>query len=305
MNLRFCPRPTWWNPGLGFTNDDIAKPEQVRCEVAGNQFDSYAAVTKCGKDVICARVTSVLEDAIGFGKNFVDWAVGQTVDAVQEKLKPFTEYSGRQINEILAYAKDARWRTAQEAAEYGTRVHELIEMWTTHGQLIYEVPPGGWWKVELEEEAEPVRKAMKAFIDWWTDEGLEPVISEQWLVDIELGFGGTLDHVARAKDGALVMCDWKTSKAIRDKYLLQVAAYDLLWDTAKHYSSNPIFQEKIARAYIVRVDKATAQTEIFPVFRDEAERQAVRNQWYATLQTFRWLRETGKILSKNAKASKK
>lgn len=303
-NLRFCPKPTWWNSGLGYANSDIAKPEQVRCEVAGNQFDSYAAVTKDGKDVICARVTKVLEEGIGFGQGFVDWAIDQTVEAMREKLKPYEEMSGRQINEMLAYAKEARYRTAQEAAEYGTRVHELIEMWITHGDLVYEVAPGGWWRVELEKEAEPVRKAMKAFLAWWESEGLVPVATEEWLVDIELGFGGTLDCVCRDKNGLLVMTDWKTSKAIRDKNLLQVAAYDLLWDAAKHYSSNPIFQEQISRAYIVRVDKATAEHEIFPVFRDDIERQAVRNQWYATLQTFRWLKEVGKILkSKKKKAS--
>lgn len=298
--LRYCPRPTWWNAGLGFTNTDIARPEQVQCEVAGNRFDSYAAVTKDGKDVICARVTKVLEEGIGFGQAFVDWAVTQTVTSLQEHLKPWTEHSPRQLNEIIETAKQARFKTAQEAAEYGTRVHELIEMWTTHGDLIYE-EDGCWYQINLTLEAEPVRNATNAFIKWWQDEGLTPVISEQWLVDIELGFGGTLDHVARAKDGALVMCDWKTSKAIRDKYLLQVAAYDILWDSAKFYSDNPIFQEKIQRAYIVRVDKATAEVEIFPVFRDEMERQAIRNQWYATLQTFRWLKDTYKMISNKGK----
>lgn len=304
MSLRFCAKPTWWNAGLGYTNTDIARPEQVQCEVAGNRFDSYAAVTKDGKDVICARVTKVLEEGIGFGQAFVDWAVGQTIGALQEALKPWQDYSPRQINEMLEAAKQARFKTAQEAAEYGTRVHELIDLWITHGDLTYE-QDGKWWKVDLAEEAEPVRNAMQAFLTWWASEGLVPVATEQWLVDIELGFGGTLDCVCRDKHGQLVMCDWKTSKAIRDKYLLQVAAYDILWDSAKQYSANPIYQEPISRAYIVRVDKATAQTEIYPVFRDSEERQAVRNQWYATLQTFRWLKDVNKDLAKRAKASKK
>ena len=137
-SLRFCPRPTWWNASLGYSNTDISRPEQVRCEVAGNQFDSYAAVTKDGKDVICARVTKVLEEGIGFGQAFVDWAVGQTIGAVQEALKPWQEYSPRQLAEVLEAAKQARFKTAQEAAEYGTRVHELIEMWITYDALTYE-----------------------------------------------------------------------------------------------------------------------------------------------------------------------
>lgn len=304
MANRFCARPTWWQPGLGYENTDISRPEQVQCEVAGNRFDCYAAVTKDGKDVICARVTKVLEEGIGFGQAFVDWAVGQTIGALQEALKPWQDYSPRQINEMLEAAKQARFKTAQEAAEYGTRVHELIELWITHGDLTYE-QDGKWWKVDLAEEAEPVRNAMQAFLAWWASEGLVPVATEQWLVDIELGFGGTLDCVCRDKHGQLVMCDWKTSKAIRDKYLLQVAAYDILWDSAKQYSANPIYQEPISRAYIVRVDKATAQTEIYPVFRDSEERQAVRNQWYATLQTFRWIKDVNKDLAKRAKASKR
>lgn len=304
MSLRFCRKPTWWNSNLPYTNADIEKPEQVECEIGGNRFSSYAAVTKDGKDVICARVTSVLKDAIGFGDNFVDWAVNQTLDFLREKITAFEEYSPAELQKIFGEAEKARYHTAEEAAEYGTRVHELVEMYTHNGAFQFVSEFGELLEIDIDQEAEPVRNGVKAFLDFWHREGLKPVEIEVWLVCVQMGIGGTLDLVARDKSGDLVLIDHKTSKAVRDKYLLQVGYYDMLWDCAKHYQAFPHYNERIKRAYILRLDKATADFEVFPVFRDEPEREALRAQCLATLQTYRWLRETGKILSKFTKKGK-
>ena len=135
-------------------------------------------------------------------------------------------------------------------------------------------------------------------------EGLKPVEIEVWLVCVELGIGGTLDLVARDKNNDLVLIDHKASRAVRDKYLLQVGCYDMLWDAAKAYLPWPHYNERIKRAYILRLDKATADFEVFPVFRTEAEREALREQCIATVKTYRWLREAGKILAKFNKKGK-
>lgn len=303
MSLRFCKRPTWWHSNLPYTNADIEKPEQVECEIGGNKFTSYAAVMKDGKDVICGRVTSVLKDAIGFGDAFVDWAVNQTLEFLRNRIKSFEEYSPAELTKMFGEAEKARYHVAEEAAEYGTRVHELIEMYTHNGGFQY-VTDGEEFEIDIEKEEQPVRNGVKAFLDFWHREGLKPVEIEVWLVCVELGIGGTLDLVARDKNNDLVLIDHKTSKAVRDKYLLQVGYYDMLWDSAKAYLPWPHYNERIKRAYILRLDKTTADFEVFPVFRDEAERAALRAQCMATLQTYRWLRETGKILSKFSKKGK-
>lgn len=72
--------------------------------------------------------------------------------------------------------------------------------------------------------------AYEAWRDWWDSTNLEVVATELPLVSEEHRFGGTLDAVLRDSKGRLCIGDWKTSAGIYSDYLLQVAAYGLLWD---------------------------------------------------------------------------
>lgn len=293
--LRFCAKPTWWREGLDLSQSDVVRAEQVECEAFGKRFGKYAAVMADGSDIVCARVSDVLRDAIGFGEAMMAWGVRETLTYIRDRVRPWEQYSPSELEEIFQDAETARFRTRDEAAEYGTRAHELIEMWCHTGALQF-TDSSGTWAIDITKESKEVQNAFGAFKRFWDKEGLQSVAIEQWLVDVERGYGGTIDFVARDKTGKLVLIDWKTSKAIRDKYLLQVGAYDWLWSVCGP-GMVPGW-EPISRAYICRVDKVTAEYQLMPVFVNEAERNLLRDQWTCTLRTFRWLKNADKQLKK-------
>jgi hypothetical protein len=67
-----------------------------------------------------------------------------------------------------------------------------------------------------------------AFLEWKRLVDYQVVATEMSLVDEELGFGGTCDHVL--VKGKLAMADLKTSKAVYGEYWAQVACYGHLWN---------------------------------------------------------------------------
>ena len=58
---------------------------------------------------------------------------------------------------------------------------------------------------------------------------LEIVAQEMQLVSEQYRFGGTPDAIGMIR-GELCLVDWKTSNGIYSDYLLQIAAYRLLWE---------------------------------------------------------------------------
>lgn len=60
-------------------------------------------------------------------------------------------------------------------------------------------------------------------------------------------FAGTVDAIARAPDGRLVLMDWKTGNRIHSEAALQVAAY------SKAYEE--LHGERVSEAWVVRFDK--------------------------------------------------
>ena len=112
------------------------------------------------------------------------------------------------------------------AADLGTIAHARIEAWL-HGTTL---DPSGLDEALYAASLAPLER----FQEWWDGEGLTLVASEEQLVHPELRYGGTIDFVARDRDGKLVLGDIKTTKANRDwpypTVIAQVAAYKTLWD---------------------------------------------------------------------------
>lgn len=117
--------------------------------------------------------------------------------------------------------KDFR-ETKQAAADAGTLAHDMVEA-DLYGAS-FEI--GGASK----EAYEKAIGAFKAYQEWKRQTALQVVESEVSLVSRVHGFGGTLD--ALLVQGALSLGDWKTSNSIYADYLLQLAAYQILWEEA-------------------------------------------------------------------------
>jgi hypothetical protein len=107
-----------------------------------------------------------------------------------------------------------------EAAEIGSVVHDIVEG-EIHGREAPPVPPA---------MADEVASALSAWHRWRESHQLQIIATEVPYVSEVYRFGGTLDAVAREPDGRLVLLDWKTSNGVYTDYLLQLAAYKLLWD---------------------------------------------------------------------------
>ena len=97
-------------------------------------------------------------------------------------------------------------KPVEEAASFGTKVHDAIEAYFT-GQHIPD---------ELLEYIQPA-------LDWKQEHGLNFIEFEKMLVNTNHGFAGTVDIVGQGAEGAKFILDWKTRKT---KPKVKVTSYD-------------------------------------------------------------------------------
>lgn len=118
--------------------------------------------------------------------------------------------------------------TRQAAADAGTLAHAMVECdwrgrpWTRNG--------------EPDEVVAKAERAFGAYREWKNQTQLEIAEGELPLVSETYRFGGTFD--ALMVRGKLSMGDVKTSGGIYPEYLMQVAAYALLWE--ENFPDRPI-----------------------------------------------------------------
>lgn len=133
-----------------------------------------------------------------------------------------------------------------KAADAGTLAHDLIDI-EIHGD---QRDPTGDYDNETVARAE---KCVEAFREWAEMSHLEILQTEVPLVSDTHKFGGTLDAVARV-NGKLCMVDWKTSNRVYHDYIMQVAAYTVLWENSGTCDS----RYRIYGAHLLRFDKEWA-----------------------------------------------
>lgn len=107
-----------------------------------------------------------------------------------------------------------------KAAEAGSIAHDMIESF-----ILGRPQP-----VVIAESA-ILAKASNAFAqfgEWHEQSRIEIIETETPYVSEKHQFGGTIDALGRDTRGRLVLVDWKTSNAVYQDYLLQLAAYALL-----------------------------------------------------------------------------
>lgn len=111
-----------------------------------------------------------------------------------------------------------------KAADIGTLAHAMVEHRLTGRDpeiAIIDQP---------DDYKNKARTAYAAFDAWMAQTQAQVISAEAPMVSEQYRFGGTPDVVLRMPDGRLALGDVKTSNGIYRDYLLQVAAYGLLWD---------------------------------------------------------------------------
>jgi hypothetical protein len=140
--------------------------------------------------------------------------------------------------------KDGRELEAvrQGAADIGTVAHALCEAYLRGMELdSSNITP------EVLSKAET---GFIRFLDFWDKEGLKVLATELVMVSEKMQVGGTMDVLAERADGRLVVVDLKTSKAIYDEMLVQVATYAAIFEEGSRQAVDDV--------YIVRIGKEDA-----------------------------------------------
>jgi len=146
-----------------------------------------------------------------------------------------------EFNSIEELAKSARFNykeVSKDALNIGSKVHELIEIYIKHDKDISFQ--------KLKDECE---NSFLAFLDWEEEHVDEWLESEKEVVNIDVGYAGTLDAKFKHKNGKIYILDFKTSKAIYPEYELQISAY---------FNANKVDAECYG---ILRLDKETGLPE--------------------------------------------
>jgi hypothetical protein len=113
----------------------------------------------------------------------------------------------------------------KQAADAGTFAHAMVEA-QIHGEQW--TPP----ETATPEQLKLARLSFDAWKEWITNSRIKFIATEPHLVSEEYRFGGTPDAIGKLKSG-ICLLDWKTSKGIYAEYLVQLAAYEHLWNLAE------------------------------------------------------------------------
>lgn len=107
-----------------------------------------------------------------------------------------------------------------QAALAGNIAHDMIEC-----DILKRDIPTFTCAAELLTKA---TNAFNQFKEWQEQTRIEIVATERSFVSERYQFGGTIDAIGRDMKGRVVLLDWKTSNAVYQDYLVQLAAYALL-----------------------------------------------------------------------------
>lgn len=180
-------------------------------------------------------VTTVL-NTIGKGDALKHWAANIVAEYAVKNKATWIALDDAAAIDLL---KREPMRSLDRASNRGTNVHAIAEAYATTGSM-----------PEWADSIDGYVKALKLFFE---DHRPEPVLIESTVFNEEVGYAGSFDLVCKldAFPDALVMLDYKTSKAIYPDTAAQLAAYAFAPEYADINSKiHPM--PKCDRAVIVR-----------------------------------------------------
>jgi hypothetical protein len=131
--------------------------------------------------------------------------------------------SGRDHERLVHQGREAPrhlYDVVDEAALAGSIAHDMIE-----AHILGNTPVIPKCSEDVADRAE---NSFNQFLEWREQSRIEIVATERTYVSEKHQFGGTVDAVGRDGKGRIVLLDWKTSNAVYQDYLIQLAAYALL-----------------------------------------------------------------------------
>ncbi len=174
------------------------------------------------------------------GRILMQWAAKLTDAYWQNNYQVYIDNPSL-ADEFSKTAKSAHKRAFEEAGEWGTEVHDIIED-ILNGVPAIEVPS----------------RSIVPIVGWnkyWRSEPRTLISAELRVASLSDGYGGTLDVLYKDKDGRLVLEDWKTSKSIdKPEYAAQLSALN-----------RALFEQYRLSAEVLRctrIDKETGHVQV-------------------------------------------
>lgn len=238
------------------------------------------------------------------------------LDTTKALVQPYEEYLEPALRMRHRQAFFDRSSTRDEAAELGTRAHDLIDKWLTNPELqdydeerdcllfdrvIYRDRDGNEWVIDLQKEDPRVQGACAAFYKFWDQTGLQMVASEFLVCDLKNGTAGMIDNVSRFENNndthELAIIDYKTGNYIGQSMLLQTAGYAHMFEL--------MTGQRIDKVWIIQLDKETAEFNKIAVFETQKERQEQIDAWNHAMWLYHWQKRQGKTTLAKSKDPKK
>lgn len=245
------------------------------------------------------RLEKAKREAAKAGERF---GYEQSIDLDYSKalVQPFEGYLWPALMQKHREAYFDRSKTRDEAAELGTRAHDLIDKWLSNQELqdfdeeqevylfdrvIYRDRDGQIWQVDLSKEDPRVAAACAAFHSFWLKEGLEMMSSEALVCDLANGTAGMIDNVSRfwcpkAADWVWTIVDYKTGNFIGQSMLLQTAGYAKMFELMHGI--------RIEKVWILQLDKETAEYRQVTVFDTPETREEQIGAWNRAMELYHW-----------------
>lgn len=168
----------------------------------------------------------------------------------------------------------AHRRATTKATDIGTEAHHAIER---RIRVMLGLATGPERPI-----SEAALWSVMAWEDWAKSVAFEPILTEAVVWSRAHGYAGTMDVLARVTNdrgvAELVVCDWKTSKAIYEESDLQSVAYQAAVTEMGH--------DAPVGGYVVRLPKKASDPE-FEVRRVPPAAD-LWPTWLAALRVWRW-----------------
>ena len=172
-----------------------------------------------------------MQDSIHGSGGLVTWGVNGSIDTFERVLKESKDWAQARL-EAAAWANKAR--------DLGNEVHTAVDNFNRGLPL------------EITNDTAPY---VAQYAAWLRNAKVEILASEFYTINATIGFGGTLDAIARI-DGELCLVDWKTGKA-KDSQRLQLAGLSMAeWYGDKGKDAEPMPNIETAYIVLLRPDSA-------------------------------------------------
>jgi len=178
---------------------------------------------------------------------------GETVPSVSKILTLFGQETDGLCHWAARLAKDGKdWKAERTlAANVGSFCHEYYEDCINALMEGNQIPHPNTVKIPIQFEQKTARDMVTngctSFYMWANTKKIEPLHNEKKLVSEKHGFGGTFDCIAYIDGEGPFLVDWKSSKSMRKKMIIQTAAYAAL--------ANECLGFQINQSIILRFDK--------------------------------------------------